>query len=191
MGISPYFCLSKNTFISLQKYLHLSPVKHILLIEKYCRKQFWNCHPRLTCKNQTKRERNYYPFRPTNICLIYICTHECYSMWLHTTSLGVSTCADVRGTQTSTERLRCVLTAPLPRPLHRWDKHRESSVGWAPGAPEPAARLPAPATLPCLIYKPRSAFDGFLIACGDFLAHDLHGMDGCLTTGCLSSRWVL
>lgn len=37
-------------FISLQKYLHLSPAKLILLIEKYCRKQFWNCHVRLACK---------------------------------------------------------------------------------------------------------------------------------------------
>lgn len=42
-------------------------------------------------QNQTKRERNYYPFQSTNICLIYICTHECDSMWLHTTSLEVST----------------------------------------------------------------------------------------------------
>lgn len=27
MRVSPYLCLSKNTYISLQKYLHLSPVK--------------------------------------------------------------------------------------------------------------------------------------------------------------------
>lgn len=50
MEVSPYLCLSKDIFISLQKYLHLSPVKHILLIENHCRKQFWNCHLRLTCK---------------------------------------------------------------------------------------------------------------------------------------------
>lgn len=56
MGVSPYLCVPKNRFISLQKYLHLSPMKHILLIEKYCRKQFWNCHLRLTCKIK-QRER--------------------------------------------------------------------------------------------------------------------------------------
>lgn len=111
-------------------------------------------------QNQTKRERNYYPFQSTNICLIYICTHECYSMWLHTTSLEVSTWCGCQSYTKWTLRV-FALCLEIPSPsrsithINR-DERLGGSVGWAPRTPAPAARLPAPATPPCLIYKPHS-----------------------------------
>lgn len=47
---SPHLCTYKNAFIVLQKYLHLSAAKHILLTEKHCRKQFGKCHLRLASR---------------------------------------------------------------------------------------------------------------------------------------------
>lgn len=47
---NPHLCMYKNAFIVLQKDLHLSAAKHILLTEKYCRKQFGKCHLRLASR---------------------------------------------------------------------------------------------------------------------------------------------
>lgn len=112
-------------------------------------------------QNQTKRERNCYPFQSTNICLIYICTHECYSMWLHATAREVSTWCGCQSYSEWTPRVFAVcLQIPSPSRsithINR-DERLGGSVGWVWRTPAPAARLPAPATPPCLIHKPRSA----------------------------------
>lgn len=111
-------------------------------------------------QNQTKRERNYYPFQSTNICLIYICTHECYSMWLHTTLLEVSTwCGCQSYTKWTLRAFARSLQIPSPSCYNTHinrDERLGRSVGWALRAPVLAARLPALATPPCLIYTPCS-----------------------------------
>lgn len=169
MGVSPYLCLSKNTFISLQKYLHLSPVKHILLIEKYCRKQFWNCHLRLTCKiKQREKEIITHSSRQTSAWFISVLMNAtACDCTLHRWEPQLVWMSVLH--KMSTKSVCCVLTNPLPQRsithLNR-DERLGGSVGWAPRTLAPAARLPALATLPCLIYKPRSTSDVFLVPTG-------------------------
>lgn len=126
-------------------------------------------------QNQTKRERNYYPFQSTNICLIYICTHECYSMWLHTMSLEVLTwCGCQSYTKWTLRVFAPCLQIPSPSRsithINR-DERLGGSVGWAPRTPAPAARLPAPAMPPCLIYKPRSSLHLWCLPDAYFFLH--------------------
>lgn len=143
MGVSPYLCLSKNTYISLQKYLHLSPVKHILLIEKYCRKQFWNCHLRLTCKiKQREKEIITHSSRQTSAWFISVLMNatacDCTP---RRRSLNVVWMSVSHTTSPASERLLRV-TNPLPRRsiTHpKGDERLGGSVGWAPRAPAPAA----------------------------------------------------
>lgn len=126
-------------------------------------------------QKQTKRERNYYPFQSTNICLIYICTHECYSMWLHTTLLEVSTwCGCQSYTKWTLRVFAPCLQIPSPSSsithINR-DERLGGSVGWALRTPAPAVRLPAPATPPCLIYKPRSSLCLWCLPDAHFFLH--------------------
>lgn len=189
MEVSPYLCLSKNTFISLQKYLHLSPVKHILLIENHCRKQFWNCHLRLTCKIK-QREKGIitHSSRQTSAWFISVLMNatacDC-TLYGGSLSLGWVSASHKMNTLMFA---RCSQTpSPAAPSLTHTEKSAQRSVGRAPSLCQTAssghAALPwlqTPLNLRCL---PE--------AHGDGLAQDLDGMDRSVTTLCCSGRWAL
>ena len=95
----------------------------------------------------------------------------------------------------NTQSICSVLTNPLPQPLHysykqRWATRRERGMSSEDSAP--AARLPAPATPPCRIYKPSSPLRLWCLPDADFFfAHDLDGKDRSLAMVSPSSRTFL
>lgn len=125
-------------------------MKHILLIEKYCRKQFWNCHLRLTCKiKQREKEIITHSSRQTSAWFISVLMNatacDC-TLRRWKSRLGV----DVSLTQNEHWEylLRAYNSPPPAAPLLIWRETSGSAGAWD--------ELPGSAASPGPRYKPRS-----------------------------------